>query len=199
MRVVVTGTAADVGSHVADRLAAERHEPVALDALIPQAPAARGLRGWGVAARRRPRRRRAGRGAARDRRRVPPGRDDGLQRERTRRPGYAAHNDLGTAVLNTAGPGLGRSIARGLMAAQGGGVSLADHGAGCCTEITLAVTTRSARAPAAPLPDRLIATTPRRRNTTNARTPGVSATTVRPSVVASHRSVAAPPPRPPCR
>ena len=37
MRVVVTGTSADVGSHVADRLAAERHEPVALDALIPQA------------------------------------------------------------------------------------------------------------------------------------------------------------------
>jgi signal transduction histidine kinase len=48
------------------------------------------------------------------------------------------------------GAGLGLSIARGLMAAQGGGISLANHGAGCRTEITLAATAPSARVPAAP-------------------------------------------------
>ena len=48
------------------------------------------------------------------------------------------------------GAGLGLSIARGLMTAQGGGISLANHGAGCRTEITLVVAARSARVPAAP-------------------------------------------------
>ena len=37
MRILVTGGAGFIGSHVADRLAAEGHEPVVLDALIPQA------------------------------------------------------------------------------------------------------------------------------------------------------------------
>ena len=37
VRVLVTGGAGFIGSHVADRLAAEGHEPVVLDALIPQA------------------------------------------------------------------------------------------------------------------------------------------------------------------
>ena len=37
MRVLVTGGAGFIGSHVADRLAADGHEPVVLDALIPQA------------------------------------------------------------------------------------------------------------------------------------------------------------------
>jgi dTDP-L-rhamnose 4-epimerase len=37
VRVLVTGGAGFIGSHVADRLAAEVHEPVVLDALIPQA------------------------------------------------------------------------------------------------------------------------------------------------------------------
>jgi nucleoside-diphosphate-sugar epimerase len=37
VRVLVTGGAGFIGSHVADRLAAEGHEPIALDALIPQA------------------------------------------------------------------------------------------------------------------------------------------------------------------
>jgi len=43
------------------------------------------------------------------------------------------------------GAGLGLSIARGLMAAQGGGISLANHGQGCRTEITLAVAARPTR------------------------------------------------------
>jgi dTDP-L-rhamnose 4-epimerase len=37
VRVLVTGGAGFVGSHVADRLAADGHEPVLLDALLPQA------------------------------------------------------------------------------------------------------------------------------------------------------------------
>ncbi len=43
------------------------------------------------------------------------------------------------------GAGLGLSIARGLMAAQGGGISMVNHGAGCRAEITLAVAARPAR------------------------------------------------------
>jgi len=35
MRVLVTGGAGFVGSHVADRLVAEGHEAVLLDALLP--------------------------------------------------------------------------------------------------------------------------------------------------------------------
>ncbi len=46
------------------------------------------------------------------------------------------------------GAGLGLSIARGLMAAQGGGITLVNHGAGCRTEITLASATYPARVPA---------------------------------------------------
>jgi dTDP-L-rhamnose 4-epimerase len=37
MRVLVTGGAGFIGSHVADLLAAQGHEPVVLDALVPQA------------------------------------------------------------------------------------------------------------------------------------------------------------------
>lgn len=48
------------------------------------------------------------------------------------------------------GAGLGLSIARGLMDAQGGGISLVNHGEGCRTEITLAVAAHAARVPAAP-------------------------------------------------
>jgi len=44
------------------------------------------------------------------------------------------------------GAGLGLSIARGLMAAQGGGISLVNHGDGCRVEITLAVAAPVARA-----------------------------------------------------
>jgi signal transduction histidine kinase len=47
------------------------------------------------------------------------------------------------------GAGLGLSIARGLMAAQGGGITLVNHGDGCRTEITLAVAARHARAASA--------------------------------------------------
>ncbi len=37
MRVLITGGAGFVGSHVADRLVADGHDVMALDALIPQA------------------------------------------------------------------------------------------------------------------------------------------------------------------
>jgi signal transduction histidine kinase len=48
------------------------------------------------------------------------------------------------------GAGLGLSIARGLMAAQGGRITLVNHGAGCRTEITLASATHPTRVPAGP-------------------------------------------------
>jgi signal transduction histidine kinase len=43
------------------------------------------------------------------------------------------------------GAGLGLSIARGLMEAQGGGITVVNHGSGCRAEITLAVAARPAR------------------------------------------------------
>ncbi len=43
------------------------------------------------------------------------------------------------------GAGLGLSIARGLMEAQGGGISVDNHGKGCRAEITLAAAARTAR------------------------------------------------------
>jgi signal transduction histidine kinase len=48
------------------------------------------------------------------------------------------------------GAGLGLSIARGLMAAQGGAITLVNHGAGCRTEITLASAAHLTRVPSAP-------------------------------------------------
>lgn len=48
------------------------------------------------------------------------------------------------------GAGLGLSIARGLMEAQGGGITVVNHGSGCRAEITLAVATRPARVGAEP-------------------------------------------------
>jgi dTDP-L-rhamnose 4-epimerase len=41
--VLITGGAGSVGSHVADRLAADGHDVLLLDALLPQAP---GNAGW---------------------------------------------------------------------------------------------------------------------------------------------------------
>ncbi len=43
MRVLITGGAGFVGSHVADRLTADGHEVLLLDALLPQA---HGAAGW---------------------------------------------------------------------------------------------------------------------------------------------------------
>ncbi len=43
------------------------------------------------------------------------------------------------------GAGLGLSIARGLMEAQGGGITVDNHGKGCRAEITLAAAARTAR------------------------------------------------------
>jgi dTDP-L-rhamnose 4-epimerase len=101
VRILVTGGAGFVGSHVADRLAAAGHEPVLLDALLPQAhgDAPPALGGHELV-----------RGDVRDAgllARLLPGVDAvchqaamvGHGLDPADAPGYAAHNDLGTAVL----------------------------------------------------------------------------------------------------
>src|SRR5512143_3339085 len=101
MRVLITGGAGFVGSHIADRLVAEGHEPLLLDALLPQAhgdgppPGAdcyelvRGdVRDAYLLARLLPRVDAVCHQAAMVVHGVDP----------ADAPGYAAHNDLGTAV-----------------------------------------------------------------------------------------------------
>lgn len=102
MRVLVTGAAGFIGSQVADLLADEGHEVVALDALLPQAHGAQPPP-WAQ-------RHELVRGDVRDGRlldRLLPGVDavchqaamvgHGLDPDDA--PEYAGHNDLGTAVL----------------------------------------------------------------------------------------------------
>src|SRR6185312_4040243 len=126
MRVLVTGGAGFVGSHVADRLVAEGHEPVLLDALLPQA--------HGDDPPGRPDRHELVRGDVRD--------ADLLARllggveavchqaamvghgvDPADAPGYAAHNDLGTAVLLAAmhAAGVHRLVLAGSMVVYGEG------------------------------------------------------------------------------
>jgi dTDP-L-rhamnose 4-epimerase len=132
VRVLVTGGAGFIGSHVADRLAAEGHEPVVLDALIPQAHGGE----------------------------KPPWvgeflhadvRDPDVLREALRgidavchqaamvghgvdasdAPAYAAHNDLGTAVLLAAmyEAGVSRLVLAGSMVVYGEGrYTCGEHG-----------------------------------------------------------------------
>ena len=119
MRILVTGGAGFVGSgsHVADRLAADGHEPVLRDAPLPQAPGPAGAR----AARAGPRRRPRGRPVARGRRRVPPGVDGRARIDLTEAPGYAAYNDLDTAVVLAAmhAAGAHRLVLAGSMVIYG--------------------------------------------------------------------------------
>lgn len=102
MRVLVTGGAGFIGSHVADRLTADGHEVVLLDALLPQAHGGQPpewISGHELV-----------RGDVRDPevlRRLLPGVDAvchqaamvGHGVDPSDGPDFAAHNDLGTAVL----------------------------------------------------------------------------------------------------
>ncbi len=125
MRVLITGGAGFVGSHVADRLVAEGHEPLLLDALLPQAhgdgpPPETGHE--------------LVRGDVRDAdllARLLPGVDAvchqaamvGHGVDPADAPGYAANNDLGTAVLLAAMHAAGRRrlVLAGSMVVYGEG------------------------------------------------------------------------------
>ncbi len=126
MRILITGGAGFIGSHIADRLVAQRHEVVLLDALLPQAhgdgppPWADGhelvvgdVRDADLLAR------------------LLPGVDAvchqaamvGHGVDPSDAPGYATHNDLGTAVLLAAMYAAGRTrlVLAGSMVVYGEG------------------------------------------------------------------------------
>ncbi|MGW6564783.1 NAD-dependent epimerase/dehydratase family protein [Streptomyces sp. NPDC054975] len=102
MRVLVTGGAGFIGSHVVDALAARGHQPVVLDGLLPTAhqgplPASATAAEWVH-------------GDVRDRETVARALDGvravchqaamvGLGKDFADAPDYVSHNDLGTAVL----------------------------------------------------------------------------------------------------
>jgi dTDP-L-rhamnose 4-epimerase len=123
MRVLITGGAGFVGSHVADRLAAAGHEPVLLDALLPQAHdgppdvahelVVGDLRDADLLARLLPGVDAVSHQAAMVGHGVDP----------ADAPGYVAHNDLGTAVLLAAmhRAGVGRLVLAGSMVVYGEG------------------------------------------------------------------------------
>jgi dTDP-L-rhamnose 4-epimerase len=135
MRVLITGGAGFIGSHVADRLAADGHEIVLLDVLLPQAHGSRPPPWTGehelV---------RGDVGDAELLRRLLPGVDAvchqaamvGHGIDPSDAPDYARHNDLGTAVLLAAmhEAGIGRLVLAGSMVVYGEGrYDCPEHGA----------------------------------------------------------------------
>ncbi len=126
MRVLITGGAGFIGSHVADRLAADGHEVVLLDVLLPQAHGDRPPP-W-VAAHELIR---GDVGDAELLRRLLPGVDAvchqaamvGHGIDPSDAPDYARHNDLGTAVLLAAmhEARIGRLVLAGSMVVYGEG------------------------------------------------------------------------------
>jgi dTDP-L-rhamnose 4-epimerase len=126
MRVLVTGGAGFIGSHVADRLTADGHDVLLLDALVPQAhagPAPSWIEGHELV-----------HGDVRDAEllaRLLPEMDAvchqaamvGHGIDPGDAPDYVAHNDLGTAVLLTAmhRAGVGRLVLAGSMVVYGEG------------------------------------------------------------------------------
>jgi dTDP-L-rhamnose 4-epimerase len=133
VRILITGAAGFVGSHVADRLAAAGHDLVLLDALLPQAHGPDAPEpGGGLV-----------HGDVRDADllgRLLPGVDAvchqaamvGHGLDPSDAPGYAAHNDLGTAVLLAAmhAAGVPRLVLAGSMVVYGEGrYDCPEHGA----------------------------------------------------------------------
>jgi dTDP-L-rhamnose 4-epimerase len=132
VRVLVTGGAGFIGSHVADRLTAEGREPVVLDALIPQAHGGEKPPWVGELLHADVRDPDALREALR-------GIDAvchqaamvGHGVDASDAPAYAAHNDLGTAVLLAAmyEAGVSRLVLAGSMVVYGEGrYRCGDHG-----------------------------------------------------------------------
>lgn len=134
MRVLITGGAGFIGSHVADRLAADGHDVLLLDALLPQAhdgDVPVWVRGHELV-----------RGDVRDAEqlaRLLPGVDVvshqaamvGHGVDPADAPAYAAHNDLGTAVLLSAmhAARVRRLVLAGSMVVYGEGrYACAEHG-----------------------------------------------------------------------
>jgi dTDP-L-rhamnose 4-epimerase len=127
VRILVTGGAGFIGSHVADLLAERGHEPVLLDALLPQAHGSQEPPRWSV-------RHELVIGDVRDAEllaRLLPGVDAvchqsamvGHGVDPSDAPQYASHNDYGTAVLLSAmyRAGIGRLVLAGSMVVYGEG------------------------------------------------------------------------------
>ncbi len=127
MRILITGGAGFIGSHIADLLAAEGHDIVLLDALLPQAHGGSEAPEW-------TRDHEFVHGDVRDDAllaRLLPGVDAvchqgamvGPRGDPSASPAYAGHNDYGTAVLLAAmhAAGIARLVLAGSMVVYGEG------------------------------------------------------------------------------